>query len=197
MLGGVIDVQFHPERLKDTPARVLALGQGVAVPENLRTQAITFKRQAEQAVLKDDHRRYQIALTYIKEDTERLSRLAQAKDSDSEKLAAQTRLLSQSLEGLQALSEKIPLDVLTGLKPEVGTTLSQAKNSLQALSGFAANLNDIREKLARTSEFLQTQIGKFDGVGDNTTGIVAGTQSEPGPDSKNPASPASAIPLRF
>lgn len=196
IIGDVIEVRFHADKLAGAPKAIAAAAQDGSMYEKVRAQAIKGKRLAERAIMKDEKQRLEVALKYVEQDSDRLRRMNEAGGGE-EKLAAQAGLLEHSLDRLREGSEKVSVEDLVALKDKTKTAFATAQDTLQTLEQGKRRFENLKSRLAEVRQVLEKQIGKLadeeEGEGD-----VAGTTSDDEPTNQSPEpTPTPIIPLKF
>jgi hypothetical protein len=181
MLGGVIEVNFHPDKIADVPGAVMGAARDGSLYEKARVQAVNIKRLAEGWLIKDDQQRLAVALSNVERDSERLKSLNE-RGAKEEALTAQSNLLKKSLDRLSQVSQEVSLDDLVSLKDKVATAVNNAQTTLNAISEWQNRFAKLAETFENAKQALERQVGKFGNGG------VAGAQRVEQP---------SDIPLKF
>ena len=195
VLGNVVEIKFHPDKIKQVPSAVKSAAQDGSAFEKVRALAIRAKRTGEQWIIRDDRQRFEISLLYVQVDSTRLLELLETEGSwDPNKLLSQAKLLTESLERVYKQSESVPVDALASLKEESQLALNNSQASLDQLKEFQTDYEDLQAQLAQTTDSLEKQIGKFDlAASQKDEGDVAGTKDS----ENNESSSEEPIPLKF
>lgn len=187
LLGGVIEVNFHPDKIADVPGAVMYAARDGSLYEKARVTAVNVKRTGEGWLIKDDQQKLTVALSDVERDSDRLKALSEKGASDSA-LAAQSNLLEKSLNHLSEISQEVSLNDLVSLKDKVATAVNNAQTTLDTINEWHNRFSKLAETFNNAKQALERQVGKF---GD---GEVAGTSTSPSP---TPANSSSPIPLKF
>lgn len=179
LLGGVIEVNFHPDKIADVPRAVASAARDGSLYERARVQAVSLKRTGERMLIKDDQQKLTVALINVERDSERLANLTEKGASDSA-LSAQSNLLEKSLDHLSEISQTVSLDDLISLKDKVAEAVNNAQATLNTIHEWQNRFSKLADTFNNAKQALERQVGKF---GD---GAVAGTSTSPTP-----------IPLKF
>lgn len=185
LLGGVIEVRFHPEKIADVPGAVASAARDGSLYEKARVQAVSLKRTAEGWLIKDDQQRLTVALGNVERDSQRLKALSERGAKDGA-LAAQSGLLEKSFDHLSEVSQSVSLDDLVSLKDKVAEAVHNAQATLNAITEWQSRFTKLAETFESAKQALEHQVGQF--------GDVAGTSTSPTP---TPENSSSAIPLKF
>lgn len=185
VLGGVIEIRFHPAKIKDLPGAVLAAARDGSLYERSRVQVTALKRQVESWLIKDDQQKLTVALSNVERDSQRLQALSEKGAKDSA-LAAQSSLLEESLNNVTEISQTVSLDDLMSLKDKVATAIGNAQNTLDTIQEWHNRFGRLSDTFATARQALERQIGQL--------GEVAGTSTTASP---SPETEPSSIPLKF
>lgn len=167
IIGDVIEIRFHAERLTGLPGALTAAARDASLYEKIRAAVVSGKRVAEKVFIKDDKQRLEIALQYVVQDSARL------KDLSAGKSGPQANLLQESLAEVETLSQTVSVEDLIALKDKAAAAFHAAQEIEQSYE-------TVKNKLAQVRAALETQIGKL--------GEVAGVKEE---NSETP------VPLKF
>lgn len=187
VLGGVIEVNFHPDKIADVPGAVMSAARDGSLYEKARVQAVSVKRLAEGWLIKDDQQRLTVALGNVERDSERLKTLNERGAKDGA-LAAQSNLLEKSLNHLSGISQEVSLDDLVSLKDKVATAVGSAQTTLNTINEWQNRFSKLAETFNNAKQALERQVGQLG------EGSVAGTSTSPSP---TPENSSSTIPLKF
>lgn len=187
LLGGVVEVNFHPEKIADVPGAVASAARDGSLYEKARVQAVSLKRLAEGWLIKDDQQKLTVALTNVERDSQRLKTLSERGAKDGA-LDAQSNLLEKSLDHLAEISQAVSLDDLVSLKDKVAEAVGSAQATLNTINEWQNRFSKLADTFSNAKQALERQVGKF---GD---GAVAGTSTSPSP---TPEHSTTAIPLKF
>lgn len=168
IIGDVVEIRFHADKLAALPAAVSAAAKDGSLYEKARAQALALRRAADRWIIKDQRQRYEVALTYVEQDSERLKEKPNS---------VQALLLEQSLDRLRREAESISLEDLSSLKEKTAAAVTGAQTTLEAVKDATAGYDSLKDRLAEVKEYLEKQIGRFN---------VAGVSVE-----------ASPVPLKF
>lgn len=181
IIGDVLEIRFHPDKLAGLPAAVTAAAKDGSLYEKARAQVVTLRRAADKWLIKDDRQRYEIALKYVEEDSARL---------ETQKNPIQAKLLAQSLDRVQDQAESISVDDLTSLKEKTATTLAAAQKTVDSLEDIEAAYENVKSRFAQVKSAIETQVGQLKGV-------VAGTVDDKEDSGHTEEGGESEIPLKF
>jgi hypothetical protein len=189
IVGGALEVKFHPEALGDVPGRVLAFTTEQGVLERGRVLLTRAKRIGEQALLRDASRKTEVSLLYIQNDADRLKELMNSGKKEVGDLQPQAELLTDSVQGLNKLS----FDDIARHKDKAQESIATAVEALSQLKAIQQAQQAAQEQLARVTASLEEQLDPF------TSGIVAGTKNNPttSPTPTLEPTPTPTIPLQF
>ncbi|MEK7556828.1 MAG: hypothetical protein AAB538_02520 [Patescibacteria group bacterium] len=185
ILGGVIEIRFHGEKLADVPKGIAAAAQDGSMYEKIRARAVGTKRVAERLIIKDDKQRLEIALRYVEEDSARLRRLSE-EGNGPEKLAAQVGLLEDSLSRVREQSQAVSIEDLRAFKDKAQASLALAREAVEISDQVKEHFETLKNRLAEVRESIENQVGRLESAEDS--GDVAATVTP---------SPEPSIPLKF
>lgn len=193
LLGGAVEVKIHPEKLASVPAAIAKSAKEGGLLTATKTKATISKRTVEQYVLDSEKQKFEVALQYVKEDSEKLNKLIEGEGSwDSDKVVTQATLLEDSLERIDEQSQEVPMDTLAEFKDKSEESLKTAQATLAKLEEFQNEYEDAKEKLASITQTLKDQLEKFDLTPEDAD--IAGAQDEA---EENQESEPTDIPLKF
>ncbi len=192
IFGGVIEIQWHPERLGALPGNLIGLAQNGSLLEQARATATTLKRTGEFWLLRDEHQRLEIATNYISVDASRLSKLLEDK-ADPATILPQAELLKASIERAADTAGESSVDIVAALQGETKQAFSEAASAVKKLAETHENYKELEQKFAEVTDKLKAQIGSVAGVKDEPV-----PQSETRSDDQPNAEPTiPAIQLNF
>lgn len=200
--GGVVEVKVHPEEIGQVPTKLMALASNQATIEQVRTTAVTWKRQAEQSITKDDGDKFKIALANMQSDAKRLQELTDKPNLAPEAIMPQATLLNDSVERVRTLGAKVPVTDLTAAHDSSRDAFTRVQDVLAKLQDVRNEHPELQAQFERITSSLATNVAQY--TGHNPLGEVAGTQDKapttsttPAPTVKPTVAPVSTVPLRF
>ncbi len=196
IIGGVLEVKVHPEELSKTPGRVLALVTRPETVARARATFTDFKRRAEQAVTKDEQKRLQLSLGYVKSDAERLQQLSAEKYANGQIILPQAELLDKSVQRLKEQMGKAPIETLLAVKNNSRDSLARAEEALKKLQEQRDKYEALKDRLTSVTKSLEASFKELFASSGRPIkeGEVAGLQDmKPSPS----ATPTKTIPLNF
>lgn len=187
MIGGVLEVQYHPDRLSEVPGKVLALATNKETVEQIRAEAILLKRRGESYLLRDRQQQYKIAVSYVKGDADRLKELIAKAANNPKELLPQANLLSASLTNLPQRESDASAQTVIDTHEQKKQALTLAQEAITKLKAVQAEQSSLHEQLTKQTQELEQQMSWV-----NTPGAVAGAKNQA------PATtPSPGIPLKF
>src|SRR5688572_18231036 len=94
VIGGVVEFKVHPDRIGQLPATLMGY---VQEPSNIAGWGTTFtdlKRRGEQLFVRDEEKRFELSLGYIKTDAEALQEHIKDTGEYGEQALARAQLLA-------------------------------------------------------------------------------------------------------
>ena len=173
--GGVIEVQWHPDKLSALPGTITRLVQEGSFIERGRQLVTSLKRTGEFWLIRDERQRLEIATTYISVDSKRLDQLLEGK-KEAPVILPQAELLTESIERAATLSEKSSVETVASLQAETKTAFSEAGEAVKRLAEKYGEYKEIEQKFATIVDSLKKQIGA---IRSDEEGDVAGAQDTP------------------
>ena len=156
IIGDVVEIRFHTDKLAALPAAVSAAAKDGSLYEKTRAQVLALRRAADRWIIKDQRQRYEIALTYVEQDSERLQR---------EPTSVHAVLLEQSLDRVRREAESISLEDLSSLKEKTAASFTLAQNTLEQVKDVVAGYENAKKRFADVKEYLEKQIGRLNVAG--------------------------------
>lgn len=172
---GAIEVKLNNDKLASAPLAAKQMATDKTLYQQAGIFATKYKREFEQYLVKDDDKKLELALEYVKTDSESLSKLINNK-ADAKLLAQEAELLSASLEKSKGLMDKVSIDTVANIRDVARGSFTQARSALTAVQDRLAQNKESNGKLEQTVAALEKQVGEIKGFGD--AGIVAGTREQ-------------------
>lgn len=195
IIGGVLEVTIHPERLAEVPSRVIGFISEPSTQARARTLLTDLKRRGEQLIIKDEEKRTKLALLYVTQDAAKLQE--QVAEGDPATLLPQAELLAKSLQRAKTQLDSASIETLSSLREESRDAIGTAEATLQTLRQEHARYESIQEKFVS----ITTAIGENLAALRPSNGViepdVAGIQDEPTPVPQNNDPQFNAVPLNF
>ena len=196
LVGGVVEVTFHPDQLANVPGRVLDTATSGAVREQVRGKVVSWKRVGEQWIIGDEEKKLQLAIGYIESDAERLTELAETGSDSADSILPQAELLVSSIERSSTLTNSVSVEVLADARDETKASLRAAASALGQLRSLKEELFSLNERFAAVTDQLEGQVGDIRLADEpDKEGAVAGTSD--GEVTEEAASQSEEIPLEF
>lgn len=196
IIGGVLEVRVHPEELSKVPGRVKTFATN---PERLGSLKVTFvdlKRSGEQLLTRDETKKLELTLLYVKEDAEQVNESEEPDEDSPAKSLPAAKLLARSLERAETQLKDAPVETLLKMKEKSQESFSAAEEALAKLQERHEKYEKVREQFASTLETLEASFDSIVAIVGtrNKESDVAGTKDEkptPSP------TPSEKIPLNF
>ncbi len=189
IVSGVVEVRIHPDRIANVPAALTAATKDQTLVERGRRQLIALKRSGEQLIVRDQAKRLELAILYVKEDAKRLQSLLTAHKDNSRYLLPQAELLLASIEQVRTQAQEAPVKVVADLKEESREAFTLAYQAYADIKELREEYAALQKEFARLTSSLEEQIGAL--TTQDKEGSVAGTKEE------SKQSQPSKIPLKF
>lgn len=196
ILGDVVEVSVHRERLGGLPARLSAHVSDAGTWEQMRALGIDLKRRGEQALASDERRKMELALLYVKTDAERLAALIEKK-GEADAIAPQAKLLVKSLERARQAGGTVAIDVVADVRDQSREAFGLARASLEHLQTLGEEYASAREQLRAVAAALTEQLQGVELADQVPGGEVAGTSRAASPAPSPAPGDSVAIPLNF
>ena len=171
LIGGVLEVRIHPDRLAQVPARVTAIVTDKATQESMKVRFTNIKRSAEQWIIKDDAKKMELAIAYINTDATKTSQLISEQQGNPATVVPQAELLVASIERAAELAGSIPADQLAEASSDTKNAFQNAQAALTELQQTQAEYEALQQRFATVTDELQQHIGQLS----TEEGEVAGT----------------------
>lgn len=197
MVGGVLEIKIHPAELRHVPRRVSTFIQNPELLAKVRTTATTVKRWGEQAIARDEEKKLELALLYIKEDVERLRSLQSDESTAPVVVTAQAQQLTHSLAIAETSLRAVSVDTVLKMQERSQSSIAIIREALQHLQSQRDAQKEEQKSFADTVAALEekfTSVVALTGSGSQQSS-VAGAQDKNTPQPSPSASPA--IPLTF
>lgn len=159
IVGGVVEITFHPEELANVPGRVIGAATSGAVREQVRGRVVAWKRTGEQWIIGDEEKKLQLAIGYIETDAERLTELAETGSDSADSILPQAELLVASIERSGQLTDSVSVEVLAEARDKTKAALRAAATALEHLKGLKEELYSLNERFAAVTDELENQVG--------------------------------------
>ncbi len=176
ILGGVIEVQFHADKLASLPGNIAKIAADGSLLEKGRILGTRVKREGEFWLIRDEEQRLEIATKYVESDAKHLNELL-ADDQPVEKIMPSAELLMGSIERASDITEKASSENIAAWQSEAKTAFNTAATTVQRLKETHEDYKEIEQKFATIVKSLQEHIGAV--TADTTKGEVAGAKDEP------------------
>lgn len=200
VIGGVVEFKVHPDRIGQLPATLMGY---VQEPSNLAGWGMTFtnlKRQGEQLFVRDEEKRFELSLGYVKTDAEALQEHIKDTGEHGEQALARAQLLAKSMSRVEEQLNDVPVDVLTKFKDTTRESFTLAESSLKSLKEKREAYAALEQRFGTVTEALEEQLAKLftvAGGGSKEEGEVAGAKDEPKSTPTSTQSEIKAVPLNF
>lgn len=193
IVGGVIEVQFHADKLASLPGNLARVTADGSLLEKGRILATRLKREGEFWIIRDEQQRLEIATKYVESDAKHLNDLL-TDEEPVEKIMPSAELLMTSIERASDVTKKASADNLAAWQSEAKTAFNAAATTVQRLKETHEGYKEIEQKFAAIVASLEKHIGAV--AADKPAGEVAGTTDEKG-SSGEPVPTIPAIQLNF
>jgi len=196
IIGGVLEVKVHPDKLAQTPAAVKKYLTDRGTLALVGVQATRVKRKVEGYIMSDPDQKFSVAVKYVQSDTAKMVDQMESGD-EPRAILLQAQLVRDSLKTMSDQLNEAAEENREQWEVEATDSITQAKYAL-------GELQKLQEKYESYNESLATVSGDLDGIlsGLDTGGTgepdVAGATDEEQPLPQNSGGSAeSPIPLRF
>lgn len=193
IVGGVLEVQVHPERLGQVPGKVISYVTQPSTQARARVLLTDLKRRGEQLLIKDEAKRTRLALLYVTQDAARLQE--QLASGDPAQLLPQADLLADSIAGATTKLDRASLETISALKDESREAISAAQESLEALQREQEKYQSVQEKFAAVTAAIREHLEAL--RPGSLKPDVAGVKDEPPPTPPGDEPQINAVPLNF
>jgi len=196
IIGGVLEVQVHPEEISKVPGRVKTFATN---PERLGSLKVTFvdlKRSGEQMLTRDDKKKLELTLLYVKQDAEQVNESEEPDEDSPAKALPAAQLLAKSLNRAEAQLESADVETLLAMKEKSQESFSEAEEALSKLQERREKYEEVREQFASTVGTLEKSFDNIVAIvgSKNKESAVAGAKDEV---SSPSPTPTATIPLKF
>lgn len=191
VVGGVIEVKFHPDQLAALPGRLTRIVQDKAWFDRGLILGINLKRKAEFWLIRDEDQRLELAIDYVEKDAERVDKLLEEKQP-LDAIVPSAEMLMMSVERAGEAIIAARADSLADWQEETKVAFAAAGATAQRLKEAHADYQALGEKFAAAVTKLEEHVGSL--AREKSSGDVAGTKDAP---DATPASTIPAIQLNF
>jgi hypothetical protein len=156
VLTGAIEVKVNMNRLMALPREGARLVEDGSFLEQGRVYGTKIKRSLEQSFVKDDHRRAEMALLYVKSDIARVNELLEKYPDQPSKVLPQLGLLTESVKRLQNFKDEQPNSWLAADTQKV---LAEAAAVQEKLRAKQKELSESQENFTKATESFEAELG--------------------------------------
>jgi hypothetical protein len=186
ILGGALEVRFHPDKLSNIPQQLSALTKDQSAVTKSKLALIKLKRSGEWLVFRDKEKRLEIAVLNVGEDAGRLQEALAGADSNPDQLLPYAQLLLDSIEKVRGAAQEAPASAVASMKEESTEAFLDARAALGQLQDVHEEYQTINEEFSRLTKALEEQVGTMN------LGSEQGNSEQQGAETEQ-----SSAPLRF
>ncbi len=161
IIGGVVEVKVHPDQLSNVPGQVVKIATDKILQQSIKAKLIALKRDSEQWLIKDEDKRIELAIAYIKIDTENLNRLIAENEDNAKIVVPQAELLLSSIERTAKLASSASVDKLPHVSQAAKTTVTLAYETLAELNVVKDESKMLNKRLVQVTQLLEEYIGNI------------------------------------
>jgi len=205
VLGGVLEIDLHTDRLKDVPSQITQVSRSRTSLEYVRSWAVQTKRSTELWIIRDDDQELALAIDYIVNDSTRLVAMAEDDVRDPGILLPQAELLVGSIDQASEVIAQASVSSVADAQEDARDALDSAALALIELQQIEAEQEADYENFKDTTEALAKHINaiELDAVDLelHDIGEVAGStdsaEAEEGEEDQSEEVDEDGIPLQF
>lgn len=191
ILSGVLEVKFHPDKLKDVPVFLEKVIPKGAAMEKIRVGAVRLKRRGEEYIIKDRDRQLEVKLGYISTDAVRLQDALLSDKPLSEAIVPQGQLVVDDLKEVTRRAESTSLNKIEELKDISAKAFKDADEVYKILKKRVGEEEGVSPRIKELLTALEDQLKAFN--------LARGPSSDSAVPiiTTFPTSVPSAVPLKF
>ncbi len=159
MVGGVLEVRIHLDRIADVPGALIAFVSKPTTQAKARVLYTNIKRKGEQLIVRDEEKKTKLALLYVKQDSARLQEMVGT--AESEALLPQAQLLADSMARVKTQLETVSLDTLGALKDDSREALAAAEETLKQLDHERERYTAVQEKFSSITVAIENSLSEL------------------------------------
>lgn len=192
IVGGVLEVKVHPDRIAQVPSRVIGFATQPSTQARARVLFTDLKRRGEQLIVRDENKRTKLALLYVSQDAAKLREMISS--ADAAVLLPQAELLADSVTRAKDQLGSASLETVSSLKEESREAIGAAEEMFLALQKEQARYESVQDKFSAITAKIGESLATLKPERDSD---VAGTQDKPEPTPTREEPQFNAIPLNF
>jgi len=160
-VSGVVEVKVNASKFEGAPARIKSVVMDKVATNKVKAWLVNVKRDGEQWLIKDEQKKFELALLYVEQDVEALKQMVDDESFDGEAVVVQAELLEKSVNRVKSVAETVSVEVMAGAKDSSKETFGLVSDMLKQVVELVEDEEELPASVIALKEALVSEEGLF------------------------------------